>query len=333
MATIYDVAKHAGVSVATVSRALNGATTVDPDLARRVLASAKTLQYQPNGVARSLRRQRTALWMLLISDIENPFFTSVARGVEDVAQAAGFSLVLCNSDEDLAKERAYISGALQERAAGVLLAPASSATDVGPLLDRGVPVVTFDRLLSSADIDSVVTDSVTGARDATTHLLEQGWQRIACIGGPRQAATAQQRALGYQKALSAWGRQAPIVVDSDFRAEGGRSAMQQLLAAPDRPDGVFVANNLMALGVLSELAAAGLRPGHDLGVVAFDDPPWAALLDPPLSAVAQPAYEVGRAAAQLLRDRTADEHLGPPRHLTLPCQLWPRTSSVRNAPS
>jgi LacI family transcriptional regulator len=109
--------------------------------------------------------------------------------------------------------------------------------------------------------------------------------------------------------------------------------MQRLLAAPDRPDGVFVANNLMALGVLSELASAGLRPGHDLGVVAFDDPPWAALLDPPLSAVAQPAYEVGRAAAQLLRDRTAGDHLGPPRHLTLPCQLWPRTSSARNAPS
>jgi LacI family transcriptional regulator len=329
MATIHDVARHAGVSAATVSRALNGATSVDPALKRRVLASAETLRYQPNGVARNLRRQRTALWMLLISDIENPFFPAVARGVEDVARAAGFSLVLCNSDEDLAKERAYISGALQERAAGVLLAPASSATDISPLVDRGVPVVTFDRGLATADVDSVVTDSETGAREATTHLLEQGWKRIACITGPRQADTAERRVLGYQQALTAWGSHAPFVVDSDFRSEGGRQAMRQLLDRPGRPDAVFVANNLMALGVLAELADRGLRPGRDVGVVAFDDPPWATLLDPPLAAVAQPAYDLGRAAAQLLEERATGTYTGAARHLSLPCELHPRASAVR----
>jgi LacI family transcriptional regulator len=177
----------------------------------RVRAAADELGYQPNAVARSLRTQKTALWMLLISDIENPFFTAVARGVEDVAQAAGYSLALCNSDEDLDKERSYITGALNERAAGVLIAPAGPGTDVQPLLDRGVPVVAFDRLPTSGDLDSVVTASRLAAREATEHLLEQGWQRVACVSGPRGAATATERTLGYNDAVvgrdrSPWSR-------------------------------------------------------------------------------------------------------------------------------
>lgn len=328
MVTIYDVAKRAGMSAATVSRALNGNPKVDPVLAARARAAAVELSYQPNAVARSFRRQKSALWMLLISDIENPFFTAVARGVEDVAQASGYSLALCNSDESLEKERRYITGALNERVSGVLIAPAGAETDVAPLLQRGVPVVAFDRMLRSGEFDSVVTASRLGAFEATAHLLQQGWSSVACISGPLNAATAGERTAGYVEAMTERSVRSPVVVHSDFKPEGGRLAARELLDGPEPPDALLVANSSMALGVLAELDARWLVPGIDVGIVCFDDPPWAALLKPPLSTVAQPAYELGQIAARLLHERASGHEPGAARHETLPCQMVIRGSSL-----
>ena len=191
MATIQDVARRAQVSPATVSRVLNSSSTVHPDLVRRVRAAVEALSYQPNGVARRLRRQESPLWAVIVPDVGNPFFTSMVRGVEDVAQGSGYSVVLCNTDENTGKEAGYIAAAAEERMAGVIIAPASTRdTDVTPLLDLRIPVVALDRRLRRVAADTVLVDNERAAEEATEHLLDMGYRRIACITGPGQAMTA-----------------------------------------------------------------------------------------------------------------------------------------------
>ncbi|KAA9157177.1 LacI family transcriptional regulator [Amycolatopsis acidicola] len=326
MATISDVARKAGVSTATVSRALNGKSTVDPALVARVRAAAAELGYHPNGLARNLRRQETAVLALIISDVENPFFTSIARGVEDVAQTAGYSVVLCNSDESADKERRYIDVALQERVAGVVLSPTDVSSSIERLRQRGTPVVAVDRPLAESTSDQVLVDTRLAACEATGHLITAGYRRIGCVTGPAGVRTADDRLAGYRDALEAAGVGLRLESRAEYRASGGRQATRELLT--ESPDALLVANSAMAIGALEALGAAGLRPGRDVGVVAFDDVPWATLIDPPLTVVAQPAYEIGTEAAKLLLARIADPSL-PPAATTLGARLIERGSSRR----
>ena len=330
MATINDVAARAGVSTATVSRALNGKSTVDPELAARVLAAAEALGYQPNGPARNLRRQAADVLALIISDVENPFFTAIARGVEDVAARAGYSVVLCNADENADKERRYIDVAIQERVAGVIVSPTSTATNVDLLIARGTPVVAVDRPLPERTSDMVLVDTRLAAREATEHLITMGYQRIACVTGPSGVRTADDRLAGYRDALRTAGlRGSPrLVRRTEFKADGAHRAATDLLDQPEPPDAFLIANSAMAIGVLAALREHDRRPGRDIGVVAFDDVPWAELIDPPLSVVAQPAYEIGTVAAQLLFARI-DSPTRPPTTTTLGARLITRGSSRR----
>ena len=191
---IVDVAEAAQVSAATVSRALNHSSRVDPVLAERVRATAERLGYRPNAVARNLRRQGTQVWALIITDINNPFYTAVARGVEDQASESGFSVLLCNTDEDQSKEDRYLEVAAQERVAGVILAPRASDSDVSGLLSSKIPLVAVDRQLDQP-VDFVTAASFEGAVMATEHLLRQGWQRPACVTRPADTATTEERRL------------------------------------------------------------------------------------------------------------------------------------------
>ncbi len=308
MATIYDVAQRAEVSAATVSRVLNGHASVDPQLAERVRAAVEELGYRPNALARNLRRSRTSLWAVIISDVGNPFFTSLVRGVEDVAQSSRYSVVLCNSDEDPAKEADYVTVALAEQMAGVIISPSGDAGGVRKLRDANTPVVLIDRELPGVKVDSVLVDNEHGAAEATAHLLAGGYQTIACVTGPAGIYTADRRLRGYQDALKAAGRRydEALVRHSDFRERGGYEAMASLLDSGDPPDAVFVANNLMAVGALECLVARGVAVPDRMGIVGFDDIPWADLVRPALTTVGQPTYELGRAAAQLLAERIAD---------------------------
>jgi LacI family transcriptional regulator len=330
VATINDVATKAGVSTATVSRALNGKSTVDPNLVNRVLDAAAELGYQPNGPARNLRRQETAVLALIISDVENPFFTSIARGVEDVAHTVGYSVVLCNSDEDPDKERKYIDVAIQERVAGVVLSTTGAATNVDLLTARGTPLVAVDRPLPDAEADVVLVDTRHAAREATTHLVTQGYEHVGCITGPAGIRTADDRLAGYRDAIRAAKRRysAKLVRRTEYREDGAREAAIELLTSEDKPDALLVANSTMAIGVLAALAELGLRLGRDVGVVAFDDAPWAPLVNPPLSVVSQPAYEIGTVAAQLLLARISDS-TRTPTTTTLHATLITRGSSMR----
>jgi LacI family transcriptional regulator len=325
VATISDVARHAGVSTATVSRALNGKSTVDPVLVARVRAAAAELGYHPNGLARNLRRQETAVLALIISDVENPFFTRIARGFEDAAQLAGYSVVLCNSDESPEKEQRYIDVALQERVAGVVLSPTDASSSIERLRQRGTPVVAVDRPLT--ECDQVLVDSRLAAREATEHLIGAGYTRIACVTGPAGVPTADDRLAGYRDALDAAGRDLRLERRAEYRAAGGRQAAEDLL--DESPDALLVANSAMAIGVLEALGKANLRLGREVGVVAFDDVPWATLIDPPLTVVAQPAYAIGTEAARLLLARIGEPAL-PPAATVLGARLIERGSSRRS---
>jgi LacI family transcriptional regulator len=265
MATIYDVARQAQVSTATVSRVLNGRTTVDAGMAARVQQAMRDLEYRPNAVARNLRLNQTSLWAVIISDIGNPFFTSMVRGVEDVAQSAGFSVVLCNSDEDPQKESQYVAAALAERMAGVIISTSGRPNVINSLFDARLPVVAIDRQLRGANLDTVLVDNLHGAELATSHLIEGGYRRIACITGPRRISTAAQRLRGYQRALRPHGRPETtnLVRFADFREEGGYRAMASLLEESEPPDAVFATNNLMTVGAVECLVDRGVNvPGR-----------------------------------------------------------------------
>jgi len=299
-----DVAALAGVSPATVSRVLNGVSSVDETLADRVRDAARRLDYRANGVARSLRLQRTDVWALIISGVENPFFTAVARGVEDVAQREAFSVVLCNTDGDAAKEARYLDVAEREQVSGVVISPNVVGSDISRLVAASIPVVAVDRHLREK-VDTVVVDSEKGARDATAHLFEQGWTRPACVTGPASTETAEQRLEGYRQAWRDAGRRPlkSLVRHTEYNAETARAAVASLLRLPTPPDSFFVANSLMALGALEEFRERGILPGRDVGLIAFDDAPWARFVDPPMSVVVQPAYDIGSRAGELLLER------------------------------
>lgn len=333
MATINDVATRAGVSTATVSRALNGKSTVAPELAARVMAAAEELGYRPNGPARNLRKQAAKVLALIISDVENPFFTAIARGAEDVAHVAGFSVVLCNSDDNPAKESEYVEVALQERVAGVLLSATGRGNSADRLREGRVPAVAIDRRLPRFFGDTVLVNNRLAAREATVHLVEQGYRRIGCVTGPSGVLTADERLAGYRDGLRTMGRaRSPSLIRrSDFKAAGANRAAHRLLTLPDPADALLVANNAMVVGVLQKLAELGLRVGRDVGIVTFDDAPWATLLDPPLTVVAQPAYDIGKLAAQLLLDRIGGNRTEGVTK-TLSAHLVVRGSSSRTGP-
>ncbi|HEX2419866.1 MAG TPA: LacI family DNA-binding transcriptional regulator [Micromonosporaceae bacterium] len=330
MATIYDVARRAEVSAATVSRVLNGHPSVDPQLAERVRAAVTELDYRPSALARNLRRSRTSLWAVIISDVGNPFFTSLVRGVEDVAQSSAYSVVLCNSDEDPAKEANYVSVALAEQVAGVILSPSGQPAVAARLLDAGTPLVLIDRELRDVRADSVLVDNEHGAVEAVAHLLANGYQRIGCITGPESVSTARRRIRGYQQALADDGSHYDdsLVRYGDFRETGGYQAMAELLDLPEPPDAVFVANNLMAVGALECLRVRGVTVPDQVGVVGFDDLPWPGLVRPALTTVSQPTYELGRVAAQLLSERIEDRDREPTT-VVLKTELQVRGTSRR----
>jgi LacI family transcriptional regulator len=328
--TIKDVAATARVSVATVSRVLNGSDRVDAELAARVHEAVARLSYRRSGLARSLRAQRARVVGLVISDIRNPFFTDVVRGIEDRVGADGYSLVLCNSDEELEKEADYLDLFVEERMAGAIVSPASSReTRLDALTTRGTPVVVIDREAAREAVDTVLVDNVRGGEIAVRHLIENGYRRIACITGPPRTSTGSERLEGWQKAA----REAGLAVDeslirrADFKESGGFEAAADLLSGRDRPDAFFVANNLMTVGALAALREAGLEVPDDVGVVGFDDMPWAQLLRPALTTVAQPTYELGRKAAGLLERRIGGLD-APPERIVLEPTLQVRESAL-----
>lgn len=307
MATIYEVAALAGVSPATVSRVLNGAA-VSPEKVRLVREAADQLQFTPNKTARRLRNQTSELIALLIPDVENPFFTALARGVEDKAQAAGFSVVLCNTDDDPEKETKYLDIANSEDMAGVILAPASEDGDIRHVTDRGRPLVAVDRN-TGLNIDSVMVDNRAAGIAATTALYEAGYERVACIAGPLGLEWTEERSLGWRQVVARHGASDSIdryLQHANYRVDGGRAAMASLLALETPPDAVVTTNNLMGVGALQVLSEAGIVP-PEFGVAIVGDLPFTTFHPEAITEVHLPARHLGTTAATMLLERIAGD--------------------------
>jgi len=308
MARMIDVAKEAGVSVATVSRVLNGAN-VRPEASEAVRRAVEKLGYAPNRAARTLRRRTSDVVGLIVADIENPFFTTFARAVEDRAHEQGLSVVLCNSDEDLAKESRYLQVAIDSQMAGVIVFPASDTTDLAPLTRRGMAVVAVDRQLPG-QYPSVRFDNKALGFAATQHLIDVGCKRIACVTGPERLSTALNRAVGWQDAMRAAGLGVDdgMLIHADFRVDGGRHAAGQLLASANPPDAILVTNNLAGVGVLRELSARGDADTH-VGVIG--ELPFATSVSAQVQVTPLPVQDMAEEAWGLLRSHMANQSVQP----------------------
>lgn len=308
--TIRDVASHAGVSRATVSRVLNNNPAVDTALRERVVEAVRTLGYQPNRTARRLRAQTSSVIGLIISDIQNPNFISIIQGAEDVAYAHQMSLILCNSDEDPAKEQMYLAVMAAERVAGLVIVPSltNDTQRLSRLKQMGIPVILLDRLVADVEVDAVKVDNERGAYDAVRHLISLGCRRVAIITGVLDLTTGRERYAGYQMALAAAGLpHTPAMVKiGDFKADSGYRLTRDLLLSEQPPDALFVSNNLMTLGALRALRELGIQVPQQIALVGFDDMPWSGDLYSPLTAVSQPTYDLGTEAVSLLLRRLAE---------------------------
>ena len=308
MPNIYDVARAAGVSVFTVSAAVNRTGQVSEALRQRVDAAVTKLKYRPNLLARSLAKRQTRTIGVIVPDIANPFFPLLVRGAEDAAQRGGYSLLLCNSDDQAEKEQSYIELLIAQRVDGILLtktpAPFSPLT-LQYIKDTHTPVVMMMRTLRGFRADAVLTEDAVGAYEAVKHLARIGHRRIAIVRGPKGVSNAQTRFRGYRKALAdcGLGFEPQLATEGDYRIESGHRAGLKLL--PLRPDAVFVTNYLMTVGFMNAADEMRLQCPQDFGLVSFDDYPWLGSFHPRLTTVELPKYELGVAAAQMLMDRIA----------------------------
>lgn len=303
MATIYEVAARAGVSPASVSRVMNG-QSASKGMARRVRKAAKDLRYVPNRSARRLRRQASEIIALLVPDIGNPFFAALARGVEDRAQEAGFSVVLCNTDDDPKKETHYLDIANSEDMAGVILAPAAAGGEISHAVNRGRPIVAVDRH-TGYDIDAVLVDNRDAGATAAMALFDAGYERVACIAGPTAQDETDERLAGWRGVVKARRNESdtrPLVRHGNYRVDGGRSAMLDLLDSPSPPDAVVATNNLMGVGALQVLVEKGFPP-PEVGVAVIGDLEFSTFPRDAVVEVRLPARSLGRAAATMLLER------------------------------
>ena len=326
MSTIIDVAREAAVSPMTVSRYFNQPDLLRPETRERVKTAVARLHYIPNQAARSLVQGRTNTIALIVTDITNPFYTTVARGVEDKAQEHGYTLILGNTDETLSKERRYLDVLISQRVDGVILSPAYGGEhNLEQLASRKIPVVLIDRHIPGVEADFVSGDSYDGGCQLVRHLVEQGYQDIGFIGGQAGVSSLEERLDGYRTSMCNAGLAEKVWLGR-YNADSGRQIVARLIDKGKLPKAIIAANNLVAVGVLSELRRHGLRVPEDVALTCFDDIEVAALIDPFLTVVAQPAYDIGRLAMEMLLDRFTDRER-PPQETKLPVSLIVRRSS------
>jgi LacI family transcriptional regulator len=332
MPTVLDVAKRAGVAPITVSRVINNSGYISQATRERVEAAVKELGYVPNTLARGLRSKQTKTLALVVTDITNPYFTLMARGVEDAAGAFDYTVVYCNTDESETKEEKYVNILAQRQVDGVLLVPAcGNVKTIKFLLSNDINIVALDRRVSGVKIDSVRSDSEDGAYRLIKLLIGLGHKRIAIITGPKDVSTSVDRVAGYQRALIESGlRDNEQVYHGAFIQQSGYEFTMQAMTQSPRPTAIFGANNFIAIGIIKALRDLRINVPGDVSVVAFDDFPESMLVAPFLTFAEQPAYEMGRMATELLLKRISGELTGGYQKLILPTQIIERGSTGPN---
>lgn len=302
MATIRDVAKLAGVSVATVSRVLNKTGYVNQETKEKVQQAIRMLNYEPNTMAKGLASRKTETLAIILPNISNPFFAELGRAVEDVAQTYGYTVVLCNTDNNSDKEQKYIQIMKSRYVDGILFASHTLRdTDVAELNKAGMPLVVLDQAPSNAACPVVRSKNKEGAVMAVRHLLEIGCRKIGHIYGPQQTATARERLNGYEEAVRGFSWFTPSLMEpGKFSISSGMEAVGRLMERHPDLDGIFVGNDLMALGALKKLQQAGISVPEQVALVGFDGIELTKITEPELTTVAQPIYELGALATRLL---------------------------------
>jgi DNA-binding LacI/PurR family transcriptional regulator len=330
MANMKDIARIAGVSLGTVSHVLNNTANVRAPLRKRVLDAVQAVGYQPSQLARGLRRDKTNVIGMVIPDITNPFFPGVVRGAEDIAFSNGYRLVLCNTDNDHAKELVHLKELRTYLPAGLIVIPSNFSdltTQVESYRRAGTGVVCVDRLPRNWVGDSVTANNEEGALNATRHLIDMDHKRLAMIVGPLHLTNARDRLNGFRRAL----RQARIPIaaeyiqETSFDKHGGYSKTHLLLRLIPRPTAIFAGNDMIALGALRAIREAGLRCPEDVSVMGFDNLDLAELTHPALSSVSQSGYQLGTTAAHILIERLHGDR-SPAKHIVLPTSLILRNS-------
>jgi DNA-binding LacI/PurR family transcriptional regulator len=329
--TVQDVSQLAGVSTATVSRVLADYEAVSDETRERVYAAIHKLNYQLNRNARNLRKSTTSKIGVVISDIQNPFFGSVVRGIEKITSEEDFAIILGNSDEDPGREKNLICMLLEEGVAGIIFVPTSvEIENYNDLFNSGTPFIVIDRKIQKSDVDMVLVDGCSGAESAVEHLIKLGHKRIGFVGGLKHLSVMNDREKGYLGTLKK--HRIPIVAEylhyGNNRQDGGYQAVKELLALEHPPTAVLIANNLMTLGGLKAIHESGIKIPEQISLIGFDDMDWAPSLQPPLSVVAQPAYEMGEKAATALFERIREPGL-PPKKILLKTELIIRASCHR----
>lgn len=330
MPSIKDVAGLAGVSTATVSRVLANKPHVRPQVRERVMAAVEELNYRPNLVARSLRAKRSNTIGLIVADIRNPFFTSVSRAVEDLAYSQALSVFLCNTDESSEKEAIYLNLMRDENVAGVIIAPTQkTANSFVATVKSNIPMVIIDRRVSNVDVDTVLIDNVEAAYRLTEHLILDGHRRIGAIFGSG-STTGRHRRDGFLQALEAHDLEpAPdLIVRVEAREEAGYQAAQQLLKSPPLPDAIMTSNGVLSAGAFRALRESELTIPDDIGFASFDETGWTTLVDPPITIIQQPTYDIGQSATELLLQRIKNPSR-PVREIVLKGNLVVRSSCSR----
>ena len=337
MANIKDVAKRANVSITTVSHIINKTRYVSDELTERVNKAMKELDYQPNSLARGLRSGKTKIIGLVIPDISNQFFAEISRKIEDRGFEIGYSVILCNTDDDPNKEKIYIDVLTGKKVEGIIfISTIVESNNLERIVESNIPIVVVDRDIKDIDSDFILVDNSIGGYKATKYLLELGHRRIACIAGPSPINPSAQRVGGYKKALEE--AKIPfdpnLIVDGDFRYESGNKAMRQLLALPEPPTAVFACNDLMALGAFQAINDSGLKIPDDISVIGFDNVPFSQAVYPTLTTMGQPINEMADTIVSMLIERIriqrqrmrTSEQIPEYRHIVFETKLIERNS-------
>jgi LacI family transcriptional regulator len=303
---IRTVAGRAGVSTATVSRVLSGFEGVREHTRQKVLSAIEELDYSVDSVARSLRQRKTYTIGLIVGNVLSPFYSTIAKSIEDTAREYGYKTILCNGDDDPVKELEYLKILRSNKVDGIILTPTGLNRDfIKSTMNAGIKIVLLDRLVDGLDADAVLVDNYEGSYNAAKYLLDRGYRRIAIINGFTDRTTGRERLRGYRSALMQSGifEEETLIKTGDFKKESGARLTLELLKMKNPPDAVFVTNMDMTMGALTVLREKMIGIPHDMAILSFDDPEWSALIDPPLTAICQPVYRLGSTAVKKLIKR------------------------------
>jgi DNA-binding LacI/PurR family transcriptional regulator len=309
--TIVDLARMLEMSKSTVSRALRDQYDVNPETRQKVLDLARKLDFETNTLAASLREKRSYIIGVVIPSFSIPFYSIALGGIQEVASANGYNVMVCQSDEKYEIELANINFLLKSRVDGLLVSLSKDTKDfrhLAKLKNRGIPVVMFNRVMDEADLPMVLIDDYNSALDATRYLIESGCRKIAHISGPESLLMSNKRKQGFMDALLQSGLQVndEWIIESDFSLESGELAMEKILNQPTLPDAVFCVCDAVAFGAMKKIRERGLSIPKDISVMGFTDEPVTSLVSPPLTTVSQPISEIGQQATQLLLEYIQD---------------------------